>query len=78
MEGLGLGRVLVLFPMANDQGINARVLSEKGVGLEIPKNEMDGSFTRDSMAESIRLAMVDDSGESMRVKAKEMRDLFGD
>ncbi|PON89834.1 UDP-glucuronosyl/UDP-glucosyltransferase [Trema orientale] len=78
VEGLGLGRVLVLFPMVNDQGINARLLSEKGVGVEIERNELDGSFSRDCVAESVRLAMVDESGESLRVKAKEMRDLFGD
>ncbi|PON89833.1 UDP-glucuronosyl/UDP-glucosyltransferase [Trema orientale] len=78
VEGLGLGRVLVLLPMVNDQGINARLLSEKGVGLEIPRNELDGSFGSDSVAESIRLAMVDESGESLRVKVKNMRNLFGD
>ena len=78
VEGLGLGRVLVLFPSVNDQGINARLLNDKGLGVEIPRNEFDGSFTRDSVAESIRLAMADDSGKLLRVKAKEMRDLFGD
>ncbi|KAM6557674.1 hypothetical protein CsatB_004693 [Cannabis sativa] len=77
VEGLGHGRVLVLFPMVNDQGINARVLSEKGVGVEISRDEFDGSFSRDSVAESVRLAMVDDSGELMRVKANEMKGLFG-
>ncbi|XP_062074528.1 UDP-glycosyltransferase 91C1 [Humulus lupulus] len=78
VEGLGHGRVLVLLPMLNDQGINARLLSEKGVGVEIPRDEFDGSFTRDSVAESVRLAMVDDSGELMRLKANEMKGLFGD
>ncbi|GMN40172.1 hypothetical protein TIFTF001_009398 [Ficus carica] len=78
IEGLGFGRVLVLFPVANDQGINTRILSEKGLGVEIPRNELDGSFTSDSVAETVRSAMVDESGESFRVKAKEMKGLFGD
>ncbi|EXB79621.1 UDP-glycosyltransferase 91C1 [Morus notabilis] len=78
IEGLAFGRVLVMFPMANDQGINARLLSEKGLGVEIPRNELDGSFTSDSVAESVRSAMVDKSSESFRVKAREMKGLFGD
>ncbi|KAL5559953.1 hypothetical protein UlMin_036164 [Ulmus minor] len=78
IEGLGLGRVLVLFPVVNDQGLNARLLSEKRVGVEIPRNERDGSFTRQSAAETVRSAMVDDSGESLRMRVKEKRSLFGD
>ncbi|TQD82078.1 hypothetical protein C1H46_032356 [Malus baccata] len=78
IEGLMFGRVLMFFPMVNDQGLNARLGNGKGLGVEIPRNERDGSFTRDSVAEFVRLAMVDDSGESMRIRAKEMKDLFGD
>ncbi|KAM1014267.1 hypothetical protein TB2_044105 [Malus domestica] len=78
IEGLVFGRVLMFFPMVNDQGLNARLGNGKGLGVEIPRNERDGSFAGDSVAELVRLAMVDDSGESLRTRAKEMRDLFGD
>lgn len=78
IEGLGLGRVLVLLPLVNDQGLNARLLTGKGLGLEVPRNDPDGSFTSESVADSVRLAMVEDSGELLRKKAREMRDLFGD
>ncbi|KAB1203865.1 UDP-glycosyltransferase 91C1 [Morella rubra] len=77
-EGLGYGRVLILFPLLNDQGLNSRLLQGKKLGVEITRNERDGSFTRDSVAESLRLAMVDDSGQSLRATAKEMKVLFGD
>lgn len=77
IEGLGFGRVLIMFPMLNDQGLNARLLSTKGVGVEVPRDEKDGSFIRDSVAKSIRLAMVDESGDSLRAKAREMKALVG-
>ncbi|GAA0138775.1 hypothetical protein LIER_00459 [Lithospermum erythrorhizon] len=62
----------------NDQGLNARLMQEKNIGVEIPRNEKDGSFTSFSVANSIRLAMVSEEGESIRSNAMEMRNLFGD
>ncbi|XP_050379187.1 UDP-glycosyltransferase 91C1 [Argentina anserina] len=78
IEGLGFGRVLILFPMLNDQGLNARLANNKGLGVEVPRNELDGSFTRDSVAECVRSAMVDDSGEMVRKRVMEMKSTFGD
>ncbi|XP_073039134.1 LOW QUALITY PROTEIN: UDP-glycosyltransferase 91C1-like [Primulina eburnea] len=76
-EALSFGRVLILFPVMNDQGLNARLLQEKNVGVEIPRNEEDGSFTSDSVAESLRLAMVSEEGKRVKDNAKRMKDLFG-
>lgn len=78
IEGLGFGRALILLPILNDQGLNARLLEGKKLGLEIPRNERDGSFTRDSVAETVRLVMVDEEGEPLRSKAKEVKVIFGD
>ncbi|XP_022147300.1 UDP-glycosyltransferase 91C1 [Momordica charantia] len=78
IEGLGFGRVMILFPVVNDQGLNARLLEEKKVGIEIERNERDGSFRRESVAESVRSAMAASSGELLREKAMEMKGLFGD
>ncbi|KDP29778.1 hypothetical protein JCGZ_18713 [Jatropha curcas] len=71
-------RPLILLTFLADQGINARVLEGKKMGYPIPRNELDGSFTRDSVAESLRLVIVKEEGEVYREKAKEMRILFGD
>ncbi|KAK9270980.1 hypothetical protein L1049_026568 [Liquidambar formosana] len=78
IEGLGSGRVLILFPVLNDQGLNARLLHGKKLGVEIARNELDGSFTHDSVAKSVKLAVVEEEGESLRATAKEMKCLFGD
>ncbi|PIA52266.1 hypothetical protein AQUCO_01000261v1 [Aquilegia coerulea] len=78
IEGLGYGRVPVLLPMLNDQGLNARLLVGKKLGLEIPRNEQDGSFTSESVAEFLRLVMVGKEGEVLRCNARKMRGVFGD
>ncbi|XP_004287416.1 PREDICTED: UDP-glycosyltransferase 91C1 [Fragaria vesca subsp. vesca] len=78
IEGLGFGKVLILFPMLNDQGLNARLANGKGLGVEIPRNELDGSFTRDAVAEFVRLAMVEEEGEMVRRRVKEIKGIFGD
>ena len=49
----------------------------KGVGVEIPRDEKEGSFDSDSVAHLVRLAMIDDACESIREKAKLMKGLFG-
>ncbi|ESQ33493.1 hypothetical protein EUTSA_v10007607mg [Eutrema salsugineum] len=77
VEGLGLGRVPIFFPVLNEQGLNTRLLEGKGLGVEIPRDEKDGAFDSDSVAYSVRLAMIDDAGESIRAKAKLMKGLFG-
>lgn len=77
-EALGSGRVLILFPGAcSDQGLMARLLVGKQVGLEIPRNEKDGSFTSDSVSESIRRVMVEKEGEELKRNAWAMKEIFG-
>ncbi|KAK9162390.1 hypothetical protein Syun_003292 [Stephania yunnanensis] len=60
----------------NDQGLNARLLEGKKVGVEIGRDERDGSFRSDSVAESIRRVLVDSDGEVFRARAREMRQVF--
>ncbi|KAL5705339.1 hypothetical protein ACHQM5_023654 [Ranunculus cassubicifolius] len=77
IEGLGFGIVPLLLPMLNDQGLNARLVEGKKIGIEIPRNELDGSFTSESVTESLRVVMVSEEGEVFRKNAKQMRDVFG-
>lgn len=78
VEALSFGRVLILFPIMNDQGLNSRLLQEKKVGLEIPRNVKDGSFTAEAVAETLRFAVVSADGKQLRNNAKGMRSLLGD
>ena len=72
------GRALILFSgSSSDQGLIARLMSERGVGLEIPRDEKTGSFTSDSVAELLRRVLVDEEGESVRSSAWAIREIFG-
>lgn len=78
IEALGLGLPLILFSGASaDLGLVARLLHEKRVGLEIVRNEVDGSFTSDEVAKIIRMVMVGAEGESIKVNAWAMKGIVG-
>ncbi|KAL3524940.1 hypothetical protein ACH5RR_013312 [Cinchona calisaya] len=77
IEGLAFGHPLIMLPFLVDQGLNARVLEDKQVGIEVPRNEQDGSYTRNSVAQTVRLIMIEDEGKRFRDGAKEMSGLFG-
>ncbi|ERN14368.1 hypothetical protein AMTRI_Chr13g123960 [Amborella trichopoda] len=77
IEALSHGLALILLPFIIDQGINARLLGEKKLGFEVERNEDDGSFTKVSIAKALRFVMVEEEGEPLRVKAREMKPIFG-
>lgn len=76
IECLGFGHPLILMPMVYDQTLNAKLLAEKEVGYEVPR-DIDGSFSRECVAASIRRVMVEAEGEQIRVKAAQMKNVFG-
>ncbi|XP_074267737.1 UDP-glycosyltransferase 91C1-like [Silene latifolia] len=78
IEGLGLGRVLVLLPVMNDQGLVARLLVGQGLGVEIERGEKDGALRSESVIKAVRLAMVEKEGEEVRIKCRNMTSVFGD
>ncbi|CAI9095596.1 OLC1v1031584C1 [Oldenlandia corymbosa var. corymbosa] len=77
IEGLMFGHPMIMLPFVVDQGLNARVLEDKQVGVEVPRNEQDGSYSRDSVAETVKLVMAEDEGKKFKEKAKEMEAIFG-
>nr|XP_023875027.1 putative UDP-rhamnose:rhamnosyltransferase 1 [Quercus suber] len=77
IEGLYFARPLIMLPYYLDQGLNARILEEK-VGVEVPRNKQDGSFTRNAIANSLKLEMLDDEGKIYWKEARKMSLLFGD
>ncbi|KAL2504494.1 UDP-glycosyltransferase 91A1 [Abeliophyllum distichum] len=78
VEGLTFGHPLIALPFLLDQGLNARMIADKQIGIEIPKNDEDGSYTKNSVSDSVKLVMVENEGKKFRNKAKEMSAIFGD
>lgn len=78
VESLQFERALVVLTFYADQGINAKLFEEKKIGYLIPRNEQNGSFTRNAVAQSLRLVIVEEEGKLYRDKAKELRGLIGD
>ncbi|XP_059301604.1 putative UDP-rhamnose:rhamnosyltransferase 1 [Lycium ferocissimum] len=78
IETLQHGHVLVVLPFVFDQGLNARLLVEKGVAIEVKRNEEDGSFSGNDIAMSLREAMVLKEGEELRARARKVAAIFGD
>ena len=78
IEGLQFERPLIMLPFVFDQGLNARVMEAKKVGIEIARNDEDGSFTRNSVAESLKILLQDETTRDIyRKEAKKMGDIFG-
>ncbi|GAB2214833.1 hypothetical protein Droror1_Dr00019197 [Drosera rotundifolia] len=78
IEGLQFGLPLIMLPLYGEQGITARFLVDKGVGIEIPRDEQDGTFTRNSVAESLKLVVVEEAGKVYRDNAKKMQIVLGE
>jgi len=76
VEALQNEKPLILLTFLADQGINARVLEEKKMGYCVPRDERDGYFSSDSVANSLKLVVVEEEGKIYRERIKEMKDLF--
>ncbi|GAB4855077.1 hypothetical protein Ancab_023660 [Ancistrocladus abbreviatus] len=71
MESMSLGVPIIAMPMHLDQPINARLVASLGVGVEV-KRDYDGRFGREEVANVIRKVLVENDGENVREKAKEL------
>ncbi|WCJ22739.1 UDP-Glycosyltransferase superfamily protein [Euphorbia peplus] len=77
-ETLQFGHRLVLLPfLVIDQPLIAKFLVEKGLGVEVERDEEDGSFTRDGIAKALQIAMVSDESEKLSACASEIARVFG-
>ncbi|KAK1351616.1 beta-D-glucosyl crocetin beta-1,6-glucosyltransferase-like [Heracleum sosnowskyi] len=73
MESMMFGVPVIAMPMHIDQPFNAVVVKEVGVGQEVERDE-NGRFNREEIAKVIRNVVLEKSGETVRRKAKEMRE----
>lgn len=77
MESFLFGHPLVMLPLFADQGLTARAMAARAVGLEVPRDEDDGSFGRDDVARTVRRVMVEEVKVFAR-NAKEFQEVLWD
>ncbi|CAK9142539.1 unnamed protein product [Ilex paraguariensis] len=71
LESMEFGVPIIAIPMQFDQPLNARLMVEVGVGMEVWRDD-SGKLHREEIAKVIREVIVDKRGEAMRRKAKEL------
>ncbi|XP_059669659.1 UDP-glucosyltransferase 29-like [Cornus florida] len=71
MEGMKFGVPIIAIPMQLDQPMNARLVEEVGVGMEVKRDE-SGRLEREEVARVIKGVVVERNGEAVRRKAKEL------
>ncbi|KAH0980995.1 hypothetical protein GBA52_008172 [Prunus armeniaca] len=78
LESIKFGVPIVAMPMHLDQPINARIVEDVGVGVEVKRmggggNE-NGRLKREEIAKVIRDVVVEENGLGLKRKAMELRD----
>jgi UDP:flavonoid glycosyltransferase YjiC (YdhE family) len=73
MESMKFGVPIIAVPVHLDQPLNARLVEEVGVGVEV-KRDMNGKLEREKVAKVIREVVVEKAGEGVRRKAKELKE----
>ncbi|XP_055830774.1 UDP-glucosyltransferase 29-like [Solanum dulcamara] len=71
MESTNFGVPIIAMPMHIDQPINARLVEYIGMGVEAARDE-DGKLKSEEIAKAIRKVLVEESGEGVRKKAREL------
>ncbi|KAK1644952.1 hypothetical protein QYE76_062757 [Lolium multiflorum] len=79
IEGLLFGHPLIMLPIFGDQGPNARLMEGRQVGVQVRRNENDGSFDRDGVATAVWAVAVEDESRTIFVaNAKKMQEIVAD
>ncbi|KAJ4752980.1 Glycosyltransferase [Rhynchospora pubera] len=78
IESLQFGHPLIMLPLIIDQGLIARVLEERGVGVEVPRDAETGDFDQEGVAKVVRFVMVEEDGKLIRHNAEKIQPIFTD
>ncbi|KAL5539466.1 hypothetical protein UlMin_043144 [Ulmus minor] len=73
MESIKFGVPIIAIPMQYDQPLNARLVEDIGVGLEV-KRDNNGEIQGGELVNVIKKVVTEKSGESVRKKVGEMRE----
>ncbi|XP_058204980.1 UDP-glucosyltransferase 29-like [Rhododendron vialii] len=75
MESMNFGVPIIALPMHLDQPLNARIVEQVGVGIEVKGGE-NGELTGDEIGQVIRRVVVEKDGEEVRNKARNLKDML--
>lgn len=78
LESFRFGLPLVMLPFILDQGLTARAMAARGIGVEVARNDVDGSFRGEDVAAAVRRVMVEDEGDMFARNAMELQKSVGD
>lgn len=70
LEAIVFGVPIIAMPMHLDQPLNAKLVADLGVGVEVRRE--DGRFRREEVAKAIEQVVVQEEGEQVRSRAKEL------
>ncbi|MBA0790570.1 hypothetical protein Gohar_015209 [Gossypium harknessii] len=70
LEGIINGVPIIAMPMKNDQPFNAKVVTELGVGIKVPRE--NGKLKSEEIARIINEVIEQEGGEILRTRAKEV------
>ncbi|KAL7097841.1 hypothetical protein ACP275_10G168600 [Erythranthe tilingii] len=73
MESMYFGVPIIAMPMHVDQPVNARLVEEVGVGVEVLRDN-NRRFRRETVAAVIRSVVMEDSGRFVRERAAYMKE----
>ncbi|KAG8062249.1 hypothetical protein GUJ93_ZPchr0003g16496 [Zizania palustris] len=79
IEGLLFGHPLIMLPVYADQGPNTRLMERRKVGVQVPRNDGDGTFHREDVAAVVRaVAVEEESRREFQANAKKMQEIIAD
>nr|TKV91853.1 hypothetical protein SEVIR_9G125000v2 [Setaria viridis] len=79
IEGLLFGHPLIMLPIYGDQGSNARLMEGRKIGVQVARDEDDGSFDRHDVVTAVRAVMSEDESRSVFVaNAKKLQEIVAD
>lgn len=78
IESLQFGHPLIMLPLIIDQGLIARVLEERGVGVELPRDAETGNFNQEGVARVVRHVMVEEQGKLIQLNGEKIQPIFTD
>ena len=75
IESMKFGVPIIAMPMHLDQPLNARLVEAVGVGVEVV-GDKNGRLLREQIAQVIGKVVVQENGEGVRMKARELSEFI--